>query len=118
MEYKLINPVDGSNKIIIYKDSSLGKGATAVVYKATINGRSYAAKIYHDKAKFNTKKIEAMIANPPDNLTGETAGVIYPRYSWPLSIIEDSRGNSVGYVMPLIDLQESFTLDHYIIGCR
>lgn len=113
MEYKLSNPVDGSNKIVVYRDSSLGKGATATVYRATINGGNYAAKIYHDKSKLNTKKIEAMIANPPDNLTGETAGVVYPRYSWPLSIIEDDSGNSVGYVMPLIDLQESFTLDHY-----
>jgi serine/threonine protein kinase len=113
VEYKLSNPVDGSNKIVVYRDSSLGKGATATVYRATINGGNYAAKIYHDKSKLNTKKIEAMIANPPDNLTGETAGVVYPRYSWPLSIIEDDSGNSVGYVMPLIDLQESFTLDHY-----
>ena len=113
VEYKLTNPVDGSNKIVVYQDSSLGKGATATVYKSSINGRHYAAKIYHDKNKLNTKKIEAMIANPPDNLTGETAGVVYPRYSWPLSIIEDGSGNSVGYVMPLIDLQESFTLDHY-----
>ena len=113
MEYKLTNPVDGSNKIVVYQDSSLGKGATATVFRAVINGRHYAAKIYHDKTKLNAKKIEAMIANPPDNLTGETAGVVYPRYSWPLSIIEDGSGNSVGYVMPLIDLQESFTLDHY-----
>lgn len=113
MEYKLSNSVDGSNKIIVYQDSPLGRGATATVYKASINGRSYAAKIYTDKSKLNLKKIEAMIANPPTDLTGVTAGINYPRYSWPISIIEDDVGQALGYAMPIVDQTESFTLDHY-----
>lgn len=113
MEYQLKTPINGANKVNVSTDSPLGKGATATVYRSSINGTSYAAKIFHDKSKLDLKKIEAMLANPPSNLTGVTAGIEYPRYSWPISIVEDSFGQAVGYVMPLIDQKESFTLDHY-----
>ena len=113
MEYQLKTPISGANKVNVFTDSPLGKGATATVYRSSINGASYAAKIFHDKSKLDLKKIEAMLANPPSNLTGVTAGIDYPRYSWPISIVQDSFGQAVGYVMPLIDQKESFTLDHY-----
>jgi len=113
VNYKLRTSIDCFNEVIIHHDLVLGKGATAIVYRASIDRNLYAAKIYHDKEKLNLKKIEAMIANPPSNLMGVTAGITYPRYSWPISIIEDSTGQPIGYVMPLIDQQESFTLDHY-----
>lgn len=113
MEYQLKTPINGVKKVNVYTDAPLGKGATATVYKSSINGTSYAAKIFHDKSKLDLKKIGAMLANPPSNLTGVTAGIEYPQYSWPISIIQDSAGQAVGYVMPLIDQQESFTLDHY-----
>ena len=113
MEYQLKTPINGANKVNVFTDSPLGKGATATVYRSSINGASYAAKIFHDKSKLDLEKIEAMLANPPSNLTGVTAGIDYPRYSWPISIIQDSFGQAVGYVMPLIDQKESFTLDHY-----
>jgi hypothetical protein len=113
VEYQLKTPINGANKVNVSTDSPLGKGATATVYRSSINGTSYAAKIFHDKSKLDLKKIEAMLANPPSNLTGVTAGIEYPRYSWPISIVEDSFGQAVGYVMPLIDQKESFTLDHY-----
>ena len=113
MEYQLKTPINGTNKVNVFTDSPLGKGATATVYRSSIDGTYYAAKIFHDKSKLDLKKIEAMLANPPSNLTGVTAGIEYPRYSWPISIVEDSFGQAVGYVMPLIDQKESFTLDHY-----
>ena len=113
MEYQLKTPINGVKKVNVYTDAPLGKGATATVYKSSVNGKSYAAKIFHDKSKLDLKKIGAMLANPPSNLTRVTAGIEYPQYSWPISIIQDSAGQAVGYVMPLIDQQESFTLDHY-----
>lgn len=113
MDYQLKSSINGTNIVNVFTDSPLGKGATATVYRSSINGSPYAAKIFNDKSKLNLKKIEAMLANPPSNLTGLTAGIEYPRYSWPISLIQDGAGQAVGYVMPLIDQQESFTLDHY-----
>jgi len=91
----------------------LGKGAEANVYKAFIGKKLHAAKIFHDAQKVGVEKIQAMIVNPPTNLTGETAGIEYPKYAWPISLILDSAKQPVGFLMPLIDLAESFTLDHY-----
>jgi len=113
VEYQLKTQIDGNSKLTVIESTALGRGATATVYRASIAGKPYAAKIYNEKNKLNLKKIEAMISNPPTSLTGETAGIIYPKYSWPISLIEDSLGQAIGYVMPLIDQQESFTLDHY-----
>ena len=113
MEYLLKTPINGANRISVHTDVPLGKGATATVYRASVNGAFYAAKIYTDKRKLNLKKIEAMISNPPTGLMGMTAGINYPRYSWPISIIEDHSGQAIGYAMPIVDQRESFTLDHY-----
>ena len=112
MEYKLSKPINEQNSVIVYSNTQLGKGAQAIVYKASVGGKVYAAKIFHDDTKFDVQKINAMIANPPDKLEGLTAGINYPRYSWPIAIIEESN-KAIGYLMPLIDLEESFTLDHY-----
>ena len=94
-------------------DNVLGRGGDATVYKASVDGKFFAAKIFHSVQQSGIEKVSAMIFNPPTNLTGETAGRIYPRYAWPTSLILDSANQPVGFLMPLIDLVESFTLDHY-----
>jgi len=113
MQCLLKTAVNGEKEVIIDFKSPLGKGAQATVYKSTVGGIRYAAKIFHQQSSFDDKKIVAMIANPPERLEGLTAGILYPRYSWPLSIIIGSNKLSIGYLMPLIDQAESFTLDHY-----
>lgn len=75
----------------------LGKGAEASVYKAFIGKKLHAAKIFHDAQKVGVEKIQAMIINPPTNLTGETAGIKYPRYAWPISLIFDSAHKPIGF---------------------
>lgn len=113
MQAFLKTSVNGEKSITIDMKRILGKGAQATVYVCDVGNRKYAAKMFHQRSDFDDKKIEAMIANPPEKLEDFTAGVLYPRYSWPISIIQNSNNLPIGYVMPLIDQSESFTLDHY-----
>ena len=94
-------------------DNVLGRGGDATVYKASVGGRPFAAKIFYALDPSGIEKVSAMISNPPTNLTGETAGRTYPKYAWPTSLLLDAANQPVGFLMPLIDLAESFTLDHY-----
>lgn len=113
MQAFLKTAVHGEKNITIDMKRVLGKGAQATVYVCEVGVRKHAAKIFHQRSDFNDKKIEAMIANPPEKLEDFTAGILYPRYSWPLSVIQNSNNLPIGYLMPLIDQAESFTLDHY-----
>jgi serine/threonine protein kinase len=54
-----------------------------------------------------------MLENPPDDREVISHGQEYPQFAWPLFIIWDKTGNEVGFLMPLVDTHESFTLDHY-----
>lgn len=113
MIYKISLSAGRVTDVNVDTSNVLGRGAEASVYKAFIGKKLHAAKIFHDAHKVDVEKIQAMIVNPPTNLTGETAGIKYPRYAWPISFILDSANQPVGFLMPLIDLAESFTLDHY-----
>ena len=97
--------------IKIELNSTLGKGATATIYKAHFEGQVCAAKIYNASKRFNKDKIDAMLANPPTNLFIQFADEVYPQLAWPKQIIRVNDGH--GYIMPIIDLKESFPLDYY-----
>jgi serine/threonine protein kinase len=93
--------------------SKLGRGATATVYRVIHEGKPFAAKIYHDSKTLNTKKILAMLANVPENSISNLNGLNYPKYAWPLALIKNDKGAGIGYLMPLVDPDNSYTLDHY-----
>lgn len=112
MNYKLSNDIDGLKSIDLIQTVILGKGAQANVYKAVAQGKNFAAKIFHSASSLDINKINAMISNPPRNILGEISGFTYPKYSWPRALINEGN-KTVGYLMPLIDLNESFTLDFY-----
>lgn len=113
MIYKISLSAGRFTDVNVDTSNAVGSGGEASVYKAFIGKKLHAAKIFHDTHKVNVAKIRAMIVNPPTNLTGETAGIKYPRYAWPISFIFDSDNQPVGFLMPIIDIAESFTLDHY-----
>lgn len=103
--------IDGS-KILVDRKAHLGRGATATIYKANNNGDVCAAKIYNQDTAVNKAKINAMLSNVPANITIEMDGKKYPRLAWPTKLLE-SNGTPTGYLMPLVDLNESFPLDYY-----
>lgn len=100
-------------QIKIDKNTKLGRGATATIYKANFDGVLYAAKVYNDKNRFNKAKIEAMLSNPPANILIKFADDVFPQLAWPQKIFRLDNGQTHGYLMPIIDLDESFPLDYF-----
>jgi TonB family protein len=113
MNYKVIRSGGHIESLFVDETAKLGRGATANVYRVHFDGKDLAAKIYHQGRLFNKDKIRAMLENPPDDREVISHGQEYPQFAWPLFIIWDKTGNEVGFLMPLVDTHESFTLDHY-----
>jgi serine/threonine protein kinase len=106
-------PLNGVSKVLVRDSQTLGRGGEATVYPAEIGGRVFAAKIFHDPKNINLQKIIAMLVNSPAKMEHQIAGVNYPMYSWPIGILYDTNKHPLGFLMPLIDLKQSFTLDYY-----
>ncbi len=72
------------------------------------------AKIFHNKNKSatNRQKLEAMLLNPPHFPPAIKDGVEYVQIAWPVAILDDENGFCVGYLMPLIKMDEAVSLDH------
>lgn len=107
----------------VYADRSFGKitlgelinrgGASGKIFK--VSGRDdLVAKIFHntDKSQSYRQKLEAMLLNKPSFPPVESDGVEYIQIAWPEALLEDEQGFCVGYLMPLINMQEAVSLDH------
>lgn len=107
---------DTSNRKVavdISPTNQLGKGATAVIYKVEFESEVVAAKVYHANKKVDEPKIRAMLSNKPDDIHISFAGVTYPQIAWPFATLKDEHGVTAGYLMPLVDLHDSFSLDYF-----
>jgi DNA-binding helix-hairpin-helix protein with protein kinase domain len=113
MQYKVKRFGNRTETLIIDETRRLGRGATANVYRAKFDGKEFAAKIYHAGRAFNESKFQAMLASPPQNCEVIQNGQEYPQFAWPQFLILDNNDNEVGFLMPLVDANESFTLDYY-----
>ncbi len=82
------------------------------------------AKIFHNlnKSSANREKLQAMLLNRPAfapamkdgrQFTMED-GNSYVQIAWPEALLEDSSGFCVGYLMPLVDLSQAASLDHFM----
>jgi TonB family protein len=113
MNFK-VKQTDGRiENLLIDESRKLGRGATATVYKVQFNGKDLAAKIYHSGRVFNKTKIQAMLDYPPQNCEVIQNGQEYPQFAWPQFLVLDENNVEVGFLMPLVDANESFTLDYY-----
>jgi len=113
MNFK-VKQTDGRiEKLFIDESRKLGRGATANVYRVQFNGKDLAAKIYHSGRIFNKTKIQAMLDHPPQNCEVIQNGQEYPQFAWPQFLVLDENNVEVGFLMPLVDANESFTLDYY-----
>jgi DNA-binding helix-hairpin-helix protein with protein kinase domain len=115
LKLNLGTPVNqGPDKVVIDISNPIGSGAQADVTALKIHGENFAAKIFHNPTSQVVRKVVAMIENPPSNLIIGIDGVKYPLLSWPLRLLYDSSsGLVVGYLMKLVDLKNSFTLDYF-----
>lgn len=107
----------------VYADGSFGKVTLgSLLNRGGASGRIFGvkdrpelvAKIFHNtqKSSTNRQKLEAMLLNKPNFAPVETDGVQYTQIAWPEAILEDEKGFCVGYMMPLINMDEAVSLDH------
>jgi serine/threonine protein kinase len=113
MNFKVKQSDGRFEKLSIDESRKLGRGATANVYRVQFNGKDFAAKIYHSGRVFNKTKIQAMLDHPPQNCEVIQSGQEYPQFAWPQFLVLDDNNVEVGFLMPLVDANKSFTLDYY-----
>ncbi|MBD2384403.1 tetratricopeptide repeat protein [Cylindrospermum sp. FACHB-282] len=79
---------------------SLGRGGEACVY-AVPSDNNLVAKIYHKPTVTHAEKLQAMLANPPEN---PTASVGHISIAWPQELLQglDGSGSIIGFLMPRI----------------
>jgi DNA-binding helix-hairpin-helix protein with protein kinase domain len=94
---------------------TLGRGGEACVY-AVPSDENLVAKIYHKPISDHTRKLEAMIANPPEN---PTASLGHISIAWPQELLKASDGSDtvVGFLMPRIRQMRPI-MDFYNPGNR
>ncbi|GAB1542609.1 hypothetical protein NUACC21_52830 [Scytonema sp. NUACC21] len=79
---------------------SLGRGGEACIYTLPTD-TELVAKIYHKPNPAQGRKLEAMIANPPEN---PTASLGHISIAWPVELLRSPDGsrNIIGFLMPRI----------------
>ncbi|MBD2597557.1 tetratricopeptide repeat protein [Nostoc spongiaeforme FACHB-130] len=85
---------------IINLSVSLGRGGEACVYAVPSDG-DLVAKVYHKPTANHAKKLQAMLANPPEN---PTANLGHISIAWPQELIKTADGSKtvIGFIMPRI----------------
>jgi DNA-binding helix-hairpin-helix protein with protein kinase domain len=85
---------------ILNLTASLGQGGEACVY-AVANDDKLVAKVYHKPTVTHAHKLQAMLANPPEN---PTANLGHISIAWPQELLQgvDGSGRIIGFVMPRI----------------
>ena len=107
----------------VYADGSYGKitlgklinkgGASGKIY--LVEGRKdCVVKIFHntEKSATNRKKLQAMLLNKPNFQPVNVNGKEFIQIAWPEALLDDEKGFCVGYMMPLINMEEAVSLDH------
>jgi DNA-binding helix-hairpin-helix protein with protein kinase domain len=79
---------------------SLGRGGEACIYAVPSDG-NLVAKVYHKPTVAHAHKLQAMLANPPEN---PTANLGHISIAWPQDLILAADGSDriVGFLMPRI----------------
>jgi DNA-binding helix-hairpin-helix protein with protein kinase domain len=79
---------------------SLGRGGEACIYAVPSDG-NLVAKVYHKATVAHAHKLQAMLANPPEN---PTASLGHISIAWPQDLLLTVDGDDciVGFVMPRI----------------
>ncbi|HLO89185.1 MAG TPA: tetratricopeptide repeat protein [Nostocaceae cyanobacterium] len=100
---------------IINLTASLGRGGEACIY-AVPSDENLVAKIYHKPTLTAGQKLQAMLANPPEN---PTASLGHISIAWPQELLyaADGSGGIIGFLMPRIRGMRPI-MDFYNPGTR
>jgi len=74
--------------------ASSGEGS---VWRTNCSG--LLAKVYHQPSVERIQKLEVMLKNPPEEML---AHIGHTSYAWPVAILENEKGQRVGFLMPEI----------------
>jgi DNA-binding helix-hairpin-helix protein with protein kinase domain len=85
---------------IIHLSVSLGRGGEACIYAVPSDG-DLVAKVYHKPTATHAQKLQAMLANPPEN---PTASLGHISIAWPQELLKTTDGSNqvIGFLMPRI----------------
>lgn len=97
-------------RIPVQLGQRIGLGASGEVFRSPDLPRSLLKVYKGGDPSASRGKIEAMLASAPALPPLLERGVEYPQLAWPEGILENSRGDTIGFVMPEIDLHGSVPL--------
>lgn len=78
-------------------DQQLASSGEGTVWTTNIAG--FLAKLYHTPSPERIKKLEVMIAHPPQNPMREHHHITF---AWPQDLLQNTQGQCVGFLMPEI----------------
>ena len=113
MKYSAVDQNNQIEKFELLKDEKIGEGATALVYKVNYKNQTWAAKIFKDGQKINSAKIKAMLEHQPDDLSINLDGQDFIQYAWVKYVIKNGVGKVIGFLMPYVDHDETYSLDTF-----
>jgi DNA-binding helix-hairpin-helix protein with protein kinase domain len=89
-----------TNQEILNLTISLGRGGEACVYAVPSDG-NLVAKVYHKPTEEHSRKLLAMLANPPENPTASLGHISIAWPDEPLKAVDGS-DRIVGFLMPRV----------------
>lgn len=108
--------VDGARRHTVDLQTSdfIASGATGDVYHLKGHGRGQSCiKLHKQPDSHMANKLRAMAQRPPAGVLHQHAGKDYVRFAWPTQLVEDGRGQTIGFVMPLMDFQHTRSMVTY-----
>ncbi|UBF23730.1 hypothetical protein K9N68_18370 [Kovacikia minuta CCNUW1] len=81
----------------IYLTHQIARSGEGEVWRTNLDGS--LAKIYNSADPRRIRKLEVMIAHPPRDPNAE---INHISFAWPRSLLKDTSGNGVGFLMPEI----------------
>jgi serine/threonine protein kinase len=113
MKFSVVDQNNQVERFELSKEEQIGEGATALVYKVNYKKQTWAAKIFKDGQKINSSKLQAMLVCQPNDLTINIEGKDFIQYAWVKYIIKNRSGKVVGFMMPYVDHDETYSLDTF-----
>jgi len=106
---------DGGKRPIRLEDRDfLASGTMGDVYRLNRQGYPGACvKLYKIPNAAAMDKLRAMLDKPPAQLQTRLGATTYVQFAWPTQLVEDKRGKGIGFVMPEVDYQNTFSLVTY-----
>jgi serine/threonine protein kinase len=113
MKFSAVDQNNQVERFELLKDEKIGEGATALVYKVNYKNQTWAAKIFKDGQKINSLKLQAMLESQPDDLIINIDGQDFIQYAWVKYLIKNRGGKVVGFMMPYVAHDETYSLDTF-----